>query len=317
MRKFLALGSVGLLAVACASAGGGGGGFGDAGVGGSSAFGGMGNTGGGMTGGASGMGAGGGVGATGGFGATGGVGATGGTGATGGFGATGGVGASGGSGGGGTTCDEASDCSSPTTMVCDPATAKCVAGQCSDSLNCASGKTCVAQDENATVGACYPECIYKGAACAGGATCKVSMADNTGFCWGAGSAGEGQSCKGTALNTGCAQNLICATDQGSSVCRNQCSFWSTAPGCPSGQHCALNSVCFKEAGDTAAIGGTCASGSTGGEPCGSDGKAWRGVCANTGSSYMCLKACRTAVSSDCASGQTCQANAGEAVGLCN
>jgi hypothetical protein len=203
-------------------------------------------------------------------------------------------------------------------MVCDPATAKCVAGQCSDSQSCASGKTCVQQDENATIGACYPECVFKGAPCAGGATCTVDIEGTSGFCWGAGSAAEGQTCAAKALNTGCATGLVCATDQSASVCRNQCSYWSSVPGCPSGQHCALNGVCFKEAGDSAAIGGTCASGSTGGEPCGSDGKGWRGACINTsGSTYTCLKTCRASVSSDCTSGLTCQVGSGAVVGVCN
>lgn len=313
-RIVLGLGPLLLCAIACGSAGGSSGGFNDAGVGG--ATGGVGGATGGFGGATGGVG-----GATGGFGgATGGAaGAAGGFGgATGGFGGGTGATGGGGTGGGGATCDEASDCASPTTMVCDPATAKCVAGQCSDTIDCQSGKTCVAQDENASVGACYPECIFKGTPCAGGATCKVSMADNSGFCWGAGSASEGQSCKATALNTGCATGLVCATDQSVSVCRNQCSFWSGSPGCPSSQRCALIGVCFAESGDPAALDGTCASGSTGGEPCGNDGAAWRGLCANTsGTTYTCLKACRAAVSADCPSGKTCQVASGQDVGVCN
>jgi hypothetical protein len=319
LGRSLGVGSVLLLAVACASAGSGGGGYGDGGLGGFGASG-TGATGTGATGGfgATGTGATAGTGATGGFGATGGTGASGGTGATGGFGGSGATGGFGGTGGtsGGPSCNEATDCSSPTTMVCDPATGTCVTGQCSDTLTCATGKTCVSQVDNASVGACYPECIFGGAACAGGATCSVSLNGVDGFCWGAGSAAAGQTCQSTALNTGCAQGLLCAIDNGANVCRKQCSYWSSSPGCPSGQTCAIGGVCFQEAGDPAAIDGACASGVTGGEPCGSDGLAWRGVCADPGSGFVCMKSCRVSVSSDCPSGKTCQANAGEDVGLC-
>ena len=311
--------------VACSSTGGGGG-FGDAGVGGNSGFGGSGAGGGfggsgasGGFGGSGATGAVGGSGATGGFGGSGAIGG-GGSGATGGFGGSGAIGGggSGATGGGGSTCDEAADCANPTTMVCDPATAKCVAGQCSDNLNCPGGKTCVAQADKATVGACYPECVFNGAPCAGGATCKASQTGTSGFCWGAGSTAEGQTCKATALNTGCAFGLICAKDQGFDLCRKQCSFWSTSPGCSGGQHCASNSVCFAESGDAAAIGGTCAGSSSAGAVCGSDGKAWRGACVSTGGSGLtCLKICRASVSADCPSGKTCQVGTGEEVGVCN
>ena len=109
----------------------------------------------------------------------------------------------------------------------------------------------------------------------------------------------------------------CATDQSASVCRKQCTFWSTSPSCLSGQHCAVNSLCFAESGDSAALGGTCSSGSTAGEPCGSDGKAWRGGCYSTGgSSLTCVKFCRAGVSADCTGGTTCQVATGEEVGLC-
>lgn len=302
------------LVLACSSGRGGGGYLPEGGAGAGGASGGAGAPGGfgGAAGGA-------GVGGFGGFGATAGSGASGGFGgfgATGGGAGTAGVGGSGATGGGSGNCDEGTDCNDPNTMVCDPATAQCVAAQCSESQACPSGKTCVLQTDGVTVGACYPQCTFKGAPCAGGATCKASSDGSSGFCWGAGSAAQGQTCKATSLNTGCASGLICATDQGASVCRGQCSFWNPFPGCPGGQRCALNHVCFAEPGNSATIGAAC-SGATGGEPCGSDGTAWRGLCVDDGSGLKCLKACRTAVSADCPSNQSCMAfQSDPALGVC-
>ena len=172
------------------------------------------------------------------------------------------------------------------------------------------------QADNVTVGACYPECIPGGAACAGGATCKSTFDATSGFCWASGSAQEGQSCTSKPVNTGCATGLICATDQGASICRKTCSFWSSFPGCPSGQNCAINSICFAEAGDPAALGAPCSVTAAGGEPCGSDGQAWRGICQDLGSGQECAKPCRYNVTADCTSGTTCSAaNPGE-IGVC-
>jgi hypothetical protein len=246
-------------------------------------------------------GTGGGFGGTGGgFGGTGG--GFGGTG--GGFGGTGG--GFGGTGAGG-PCTDATDCPNTSTLVCDPATATCVAGQCSDTLACPTGKTCVSQVDEATVGACYPECSL-GAPCPAGATCNYGAYDGSdGFCWNSGSSTEGQSCSPKSLSTGCVTGLLCAQDNGVPVCRKVCNYWDGAPGCPSGQHCALNFVCFSEAStETAAIGGTCSFSATGGEPCGSDGSAWRGICLDQGTGTLfCTKMCRPGFTADCPAGQSC------------
>ena len=318
----LGLSLLGLLGVAACSSGGGGGGFADGGgaSGGFGNFGGSGAAGGGFDGGAAsgGFGA---TGATGGFGATGatgGFGATGATGATGGFGATGATGGfgatgGGGTGGGGQTCDEAADCGNTSTMVCDPTTAQCSTAQCSDTQSCVSGKTCVVQTDGVTIGACYPACIFKGTPCSGGATCVAGTDGTDGFCWASGTASEGQTCTTTALKTGCANGLLCATDQGASVCRKQCSFWSGVPGCNSGQNCAVNGVCFAEAGDPAALGAPCSASATAGSPCGASGGAWRGLC--PGPSQNCAKACRGGVTGDCTTG-TCNTTVTGELGVC-
>ncbi len=229
---------------------------------------------------------------------------------------SGGTAGGGGSGGGGATCDEATDCGDPTTMVCDPVQGRCVAGQCTNTVGCKKGETCRLQQQGAAIGACYLECVFNGRPCPGDATCRVSPNDNSGFCWNAGAATEGQSCQSTPVNTGCALGLVCAIDAGQNVCREQCSYWSASPGCPSSQHCAANSLCFAQSGDSAAIGESCASGATAGDPCGSDGGAWRGSCVSDGAGHRCTKVCRVAVSADCPSGKTCQLTAGDDVGLC-
>jgi hypothetical protein len=252
----------------------------------------------------------GGGGASGGFGGTGGsFGGTGGTG--GGFGGTGGSfgGTGGGFGGtgGGEACTDVGECPNTSTQVCDPATGTCVAGQCSDALDCPSGKMCVAQVDNATYGACYATCSPTGSPCANGATCRITnYVGSEGFCQNAGSGTEGQSCSAQSLNTSCVKDYLCASDNGTPVCRKQCDFWSSSPGCPGGQHCALSFVCFMESSsESAAIGQACSFAATGGEPCGSDGLVWRGLCVDAGSGMVCTKICRTNASADCPSGQSC------------
>jgi hypothetical protein len=271
------------------------------------------------TGGGSGSGGGGGSG--GGVAGTAGVGGTGGGfgGTGGGFGGTGGTGGGFGGTGGGGPCTDVSECPSTLTFVCDPMTQTCVGGQCSDTLACPSGM-CVLQDGDATIGACYPSCVPASSqTCAGGAACRIASYDGAeGFCHGSGSGSEGQSCMSQSLSTGCMTGLLCASDNGSSVCRKQCSFWNSSPGCPSGQHCALNWVCFAEPTmEPVALGQACSFSATGGEPCGSDGTAWRGICVDLGSGQVCAKVCRVSSFSDCASGETCSALQGAPeVGVC-
>src|SRR4029079_16896434 len=105
---------------------------------------------------------------------TGGVG-TGGVG-TGGVG-TGGVGTGGAGTGGAAGCQDPTDCGNPISMICDPATKTCAAGQCSSAAACPSGKTCLTQTETATVGACYPSCTPYGTPCLSGATCVLAAFD--------------------------------------------------------------------------------------------------------------------------------------------
>jgi hypothetical protein len=203
-------------------------------------------------------------------------------------------------------------------MICDPATKTCAAGQCSSASACPSGKTCLTQTETATVGACYPSCTPYGTPCLNGATCVLAAFDaSAGACIAAGTGFGGQPCSGTALNTSCVTGYICAADGSSDVCRKQCKYWDAFPGCPGTQRCAFNGICFAETADSAAINAACASGSALGTPCGNDGSAWRGVCTDLGSGKYCYKNCRTAVASDCSSGQTCYGSVSSPeVGVC-
>jgi hypothetical protein len=100
------------------------------------------------------------------------------------------------------------------------------------------------------------------------------------------------------------------------VCRSICSYWSSSPGCPGAQRCSLNSICFAESGDPAAIGAPCASGAASGDICGNDGGAWRGTCQDLGAGMVCTKLCRTGFASDCSTGQTCTPFTGYTVGVC-
>ncbi len=277
--------------------------------------GGSGGSGGGGTGGSGGSTGGSGGVATGGTGgvATGGTGgvATGGTGgvATGGTGGTGGV-ATGGTGGtGGTTgCQNAEECSNPATMICNPKTFQCQAGQCTATSQCPNNEACLGQVPSAAVGACYPQCTpyATGTGCASTHDCVPYLLDGTeGACFQKGTTADGAACADTDVGTGCVAGSICVRDSGVRVCRRQCNFFASSPACVASQRCALGGVCIAEGGDAAALGAACSVASAAGEICGNDGKAWRGTCQDLGSGLRCYKVCRTSVSADCTSSQTC------------
>jgi len=247
---------------------------------------------------------------TGGTGGTGGT-ATGGTGgtATGGTGgtATGGTGGTGGTVGG---CANAEDCSNPATMICDPKTLTCQAGQCTGTQACSNtNDICVAQVSSPVVGACYPKCkpYNTSTGCSGTQEClSVYLDGSEGACFTRGTAADGQACTTSDVGTGCAAGAVCVRDTGSYFCRKLCNFFASSPACVASQRCALGGVCIAEGGDSAAIGQACSTSSVAGESCGNDGKAWRGTCQNvSGSGLTCLKICRTSVTTDCASGKTC------------
>jgi hypothetical protein len=81
-------------------------------------------------------------------------------------GGTGGVGGSGGTGGVTGSCANAEQCSNPATMVCDPDSLTCGAGQCTATQACPTGQTCLGQVQNPVVGACYTSCTpYATSAC--------------------------------------------------------------------------------------------------------------------------------------------------------
>lgn len=143
----------------------------------------------------------------------------------------------------------------------------------------------------------------------------------TGACYDRGTVAEGQSCTAIDVNTGCVAGSLCVKDPNSYVCRKECKFFTGTPGCSGSQRCVASDVCVATTGDSAAIGQACSSSSTPGKICGNDGNAWRGVCKNAapdgGINLVCLKICRTAAPTDCASGQTCVAFAKDSTaGVC-
>lgn len=242
----------------------------------------------------------------------GGAGGAGGFGGTSGFGGTGGFGgATGGSGGtsGTTGCTSAEQCSSPATMICNPKTLTCQAGQCTATQACASSSDiCLGQVTSPTVGACYPSCTpyLSTTGCSASQECvNVYLDGSKGACYAQGTTADGQTCVESDVSTSCVAGSVCVRDQSLWVCRKQCSFFSASPTCPTSQRCVLGGVCIAETGDAAAVGQPCASGSAAGDLCGNDGKAWRGTCQTVGTTLSCAKICRTSVTADCTGGKTC------------
>jgi hypothetical protein len=229
--------------------------------------------------------------------------------------------AKGGSGGSTGGCLSAEECTDPTSMVCDPNTAKCVSGQCTGT-DCPSGQICAGQVDTPTVGACYTLCDpLNQTGCAANQVCMAFGYDQTqGGCYQVGTGAKDGACspEGTDINSGCVAGYLCLNEGSTYACRETCDFFGVNPTCAaSGQQCWVGGFCTNDTVDSAAIGGTC-DGST--NFCALVGEKVTGFCEST--YLMCEKICRTAVSSDCPSGKTCQAvlssggNPIDEIGLC-
>jgi hypothetical protein len=185
-------------------------------------------------------------------------------------------------------CVSGEDCSKGET--CDPSTFRC-ASSCANQNQCGLGQSCVAQVDNATVGACYSFCRSgKGATCGGQFSCQAITLAAEGQCISAGFIPEGGTCTGqTDTTTDCAPSLLCVGDvpaSGASVCRNTCAALDANPGCPAGQKCLFQGFCTSNADsfDPAPLNGFC---STNLLNCGADAGGARGVC--YGATNVCRK----------------------------
>lgn len=224
-----------------------------------------------------------------------GTGATSGNGTSGGTGATSGngSGASGASAGGGSSCTTASQCLN--SQVCDPATQTCVAYQCNDTKACPSGQVCIAQTDGARGGACYEKCTPFTSSCSGDRECYSLTYDNTdGICLDRGPAGACNANFESLVATGCEAGQICAQGIYGGECLQQCDFFSTSPGCPTGTRCSVDGYCFAGAADSAAVGSACSASAKSQDFCGASNTHLGGLCLTPpGGSLTCMQFCRT------------------------
>src|SRR5262249_16027888 len=160
-------------------------------------------------------------------------------------------------------CSDAEDCSNPATMVCDPNTLKCGAGECTGTQACPTGEICLAQVPQPAVGACYTSCKpFTTGACGTGKDCVAVNLDLTDGAWfNSGTKGEGVACTVSDTNTGCKLGYLCVRDVGSYVCRQDCNYFASSPGCLLQQRCVIGGVCSAESGDSATIGAKCSTSS--------------------------------------------------------
>jgi hypothetical protein len=221
----------------------------------------------------------------------------------------------------GKSCTKASDCGDSQRKVCDPKTKGCALGQCDFATPpekpCGAGEVCRGQVGMVAWGACYPACVPFGAAtCGAGQDCVPSRDDQvSGACYAQGTSAAGAACTQSAISTGCAAGLRCIEENSSDVCLKQCDFFAADPGCAAAK-CVVGSVCTTITGDAAAIGAACASGAAEGTFCGSDGKAYRGLCDGATTPPTCRKVCRMGTAADCSSPMTCKSWSG-GVGVCS
>ena len=216
--------------------------------------------------------------------------------------ATGGQGGTGNSGvlppGLGAQCTVPMDCDPLAT--CDVSTGTCVL-PCALYLRpgltvaCPVGQTCATTSPRAS-SRCYHPCgLSDPASCPAGFVCQDDAYAGP-VCLRAGSAGPGAACQATGISTGCANpGYVCSE----LACHKVCDFSAAEPGCPVGELCGPN-VCTKTTGDPAPVDTSCAENSVPGTTCGSDGKAWRGMC---NLSNVCGVRCD--ITSTCPAGSFC------------
>jgi hypothetical protein len=210
--------------------------------------------------------------------------------------------------------------------VCDPDTAVCVSAQCDITAKpCASGKTCAQQESHVVWGACYVPCIPvpapgKTTGCPDGYECEIGSFDAaSGTCRKRGPTGADQVCTFSDVTTSCVAGYTCQPDPKQHFCRQTCDFFAQngPPTCARPElHCMAPGNCYSDQGDPAKVGEPC----TGAQnmPCGLDGQAYKGVCAQdvkTPSRNVCSKWCRTS-KNECDAGQACQPTSMPSLGYC-
>ncbi|MBI5535872.1 MAG: hypothetical protein HY898_24345 [Deltaproteobacteria bacterium] len=233
--------------------------------------------------------------------------------AGGGQGGTAGGGTGGTAGGGGGSCVKAEDCGDTKVNVCDPATATCTKGQCDSTTECPTGKTCLAQVSQASVGACYTECtaVPTETGCASGESCvSTEIAAPGGACKKTGAGAADGPCDAASPNSSrCVAGYNCIQEGSTEVCRKLCDFWGTSD-CGATLKCdGLWMTCVGN-GEATAIGGTCTGDD--GIGCAPTGGKYAGICNNG----TCVQWCHVSPD-DCPSGMVCgPLSSGSAVGLC-
>jgi cysteine-rich repeat protein len=223
----------------------------------------------------------------------------------------------------GIPCEKAEDCGNTSMQVCSPKTGTCEPYECLFTFDvlCPDGELCVAQvpSEN-SIGACYTTCApgTSGDCPAGEACMAVDPVQDIGICRPPGEGTPGEACTEPDLSTGCEVGSLCAGVP--ATCAQTCAYLTPDPGCPDGSACHLTNVCLPPAaGDSVAIGETCAPSWVEYRGCGNDGEAFRGLCLSLYpeiAEETCYRTCRVD-EPDCLGGEYCAGIFSNAeVGLC-
>jgi len=206
----------------------------------------------------------------------------------------------------GQACTTAEECGNTGTMICDPGGTGCQKGQCDGTTQCATGKVCMGQVSQPSVGACYTECTALPAptGCGAQEMCAASLGQTKGACYKLGTGADGAACAPVDdLSTGCVAGLVCASEGADSKCRVPCDPWGT-PACGANLACdVVTNACIAGA-EAVAIGAAC----TGDDfaPCGVDTGKVKGVCLTS----VCEQWCRPGQAGDCPTGKACTGSVG-------
>lgn len=226
-----------------------------------------------------------------------------------------------------TPCENAIDCGTVGSVVCDPKTLTCSLPGCDPDLqNCPGGDHCLIQGPPTYgAGACYAACdpAAGGTGCGTGETCRDLLFDEVyGACFKVASAQKGQSCESTDTSTGCAAGLICLSDETSqSSCYDTCDYWEGVGSCPAnGEYCDYRGFCVPSMYltlDPAAIGQNCEAP----DPqvftaCGVSGDKLEGACVEVGGVWECLRMCRLNLGHADCPGQACYDVGIDTFGVC-
>ncbi len=199
-------------------------------------------------------------------------------------------------------CASAADC--PRGLLCDPDTRTCVEVECDENQACPAGEVCITQTSATNGGVCYEQCTPFAGECSGDRECYPLTYDNAdGICLERGPAGACDANFTSLVSTGCDAGQRCALGDYGGQCLQQCDFFASDPGCPSGTRCTVEGLCADLSVDGSAAGEACSATAKEADFCGATGGRVAGTCLEPpdDSGLSCLPFCRTS-GMDCGGG---------------